>query len=202
MRGDSAAVITNNVAINEVFRGNFHVMCYTYTNLNIYAGTGSAVVSSISFLARWAQGCWSFLSRHAFCRWCRRLSLLSGRRQPGRTRRSRWSGRLATERTRGRVVLCVRAGVCHGLRGASGASASLIGKAITALFRDAGHHRRSADRHSRTSLSRRLPDRAAVSRSALSGGAQDRRVFLAPIWSASPSLSAGRHASGRCWPLF
>lgn len=136
MRGDSAAVITNKVAINEVFRGNFHVMCYTYTNSNIYARTGSAVVSSISFLGALGAGLLSFLSPCVLPLVPPYLCFLAGVSLDELDDR----GSQAGWRPNGRVVALSFAFVLGfaTVFVALGASASLIGKAITAHFETLG----------------------------------------------------------------
>lgn len=48
--------------ISEVFRANLNIICYIYTNSNIYARVGSAVLSSISLLGALGAGLLSFLS--------------------------------------------------------------------------------------------------------------------------------------------
>jgi cytochrome c-type biogenesis protein len=132
MRGDSAAVITNKVAINEVFRDNFHVMCYTYTNSNIYARTGSALLSSISFFGALGAGVLSFLSPCVLPLVPPYLCFLAGVSLDELDDR----GGQAGWRPNGRVVALSFAFVLGfaTVFVALGASASLIGKAITAYF--------------------------------------------------------------------
>lgn len=132
MRGDSAAAITNKMTINEVFRGNFHVICYTYTNSNIYARTGSAVLSSISLLGALGAGLLSFLSPCVLPLVPPYLCFLAGVSLDELDDHDGQAG----WRPNGRVIALSFAFVLGfaTVFVALGASASLIGKAITAYF--------------------------------------------------------------------
>jgi cytochrome c-type biogenesis protein len=114
-----AAAINNKVAINEVFRGNFRVMCYTYTNSNIYARTGSAVLSSISFFGALGAGLLSFLSPCVLPLVPPYLCFLAGVSLDELDDHGGQAG-WRPNRTRGRAVLCVRAGIRDGVRRARG----------------------------------------------------------------------------------
>jgi cytochrome c-type biogenesis protein len=107
-------------------------MCYTYTNSNIYARTGSAVVSSISFLGALGAGLLSFLSPCVLPLVPPYLCFLAGVSLDELDDR----GGQAGWRPNGRVVALSFAFVLGfaTVFVALGASASLIGKAITAYF--------------------------------------------------------------------
>jgi cytochrome c-type biogenesis protein len=132
MQDQSAVANTNKVAANEVFRANFRVICYTYTNLNIYARTGSAVVSSISFLGALSAGLLSFLSPCVLPLVPPYLCFLAGislDELDDHGGRAGW-------RPNGRVVALSFAFVLGfaTVFVALGASASIIGKVVTAYF--------------------------------------------------------------------
>lgn len=132
MLADKTPAITNKIAVNEVFTGNFHVICYTYTNSNIYARTGSSMVSSISLLGALGAGLLSFLSPCVLPLVPPYLCFLAGVSLDQLDDR----GGQAGWRPNGRVVALSLAFVLGFATVfiALGASASLIGKAITAHF--------------------------------------------------------------------
>lgn len=132
MPGNSAAAAAHKMASNKVFKGKFRVMCYTYTNLNIYARSGSAVLSSISFLGALGAGLLSFLSPCVLPLVPPYLCFLAGVSLDELDDHKGQAG----WRPNTRVVALSFAFVLGfaTVFVALGASASLIGKAITAYF--------------------------------------------------------------------
>ena len=123
------------------------------------------------------------------------LSVLSRRHQPDDLTRQ---DEPSTWKPNGRVVALAFAFVLGfaTVFVALGASASLIGKAVTAHFQTLGIIAGVSIVLLGLHFLGVFQDRASVSRSALPDGPQARRTSSGPIWSGSPLPSAGRPASG------